>query len=565
MRTRTRLRSESAIFLVVLFGILIMVNILSVRFFARADLTENGLFTLSRASASLMERLEDRLVVKAYFTKNLPGGYASLERHVRDLLEEYAQHSGGKMSVEFLDPEGDELEEETAKNLGIQKMPNPDIEKDQATIKDGYRGIAFSYGPRTEVIAAVESPVGLEYQVTTVLKKVLGQKSNVGFLVGHGEPLIDPPSDSDRPLMPEEKANRGAFRSIRSNLEIYNYTQVDLKAGASDITPETHALVVVGPTAQLTEKELYRLDQFLLKGNSVAMFLSGVDVKIKQPEMPVLPPTYETAVNETGLRALLAHYGVELDSTLVLDKQASNYVSKCPPLPVPLPRPYQPWPVITSFAESPVTFRLGGITLPYATPVRLTDAARKSADLEATEIAFSSGASWTVDGEGAQVDPCAIVEPSILQTGIPVGATLAGTFKSYFDGRELPAGVAGAGQAGFIAQSERPGRLIVVGSAALPLDETLMYLSRIDRRMAGNNFTFVQNVLDWMTNEDDLIAVRMKNINDPPLEKGEEITRQMAKWGNIAGVPLLLVVFGIARWRVRASRRRAASGQQARG
>ncbi len=553
MNKKTKLRSESAIFILVLFGILLLVNLLSVRFFVRGDLTENNLFTLSPASTSVIEDLEDRLVVKAYFTKDLPGRYASLERQVRDLLEEYQQHSDGKMTVEFIDPDEDEDAEETAKNLGIHKVPNPDIEKDKATVKEGYRGLAFSYGHRNEAIRAVESPVGLEYEVTTILKKVIGHKSNVGFLIGHGEPMIDPPNEEERPLLPEEKLQRGAYRNIRANLEIYNYTQIDTKEGGVAIPSETQGLVIVGPTAKFTDKELYRIDQYLLSGKSVAMFLSGVNVRAKQPEMPVLPPTYEASVNRAGLRKFLSHHGVEFGEELVLDKQASNFVSKCPPLPIPMPRLYPAWPVVTAFGESSVTFRIGGLTFPYATPTRITEAAAKDKAKETAEIAFSSGSSWTVNGDEVDVDPCGIIESPNLQSGIPLAAQISGTFTSFFEGVELP--IKPDSNNEFMDKSVAPGRLLVVGTAALPLDETLGYIHRIDRRMASNNFAFVQNVLDWMTNEDELIAVRMKNVNDPPLERGDDMSQAMAKWGNIIGIPIAFMLFGIIRWRIRASRR----------
>jgi ABC-type uncharacterized transport system involved in gliding motility auxiliary subunit len=84
-----------------------------------------------------------------------------------------------------------------------------------------------------------------------------------------------------------------------------------------------------------------------------------------------------------------------------------------------------------------------------------------------------------------------------------------------------------------------------------------MYIARSDQRQAANNFMFMQNALDWLTNEDDLIAVRMKNVNDPPIERGEESAKAIAKWGNIVGVPLLFVIFGVVRWRIRVGKRRA--------
>jgi hypothetical protein len=47
----------------------------------------------------------------------------------------------------------------------------------------------------------------------------------------------------------------------------------------------------------------------------------------------------------------------------------------------------------------------------------------------------------------------------------------------------------------------------------------------------------------------------MKTVSDPPLEKGSEQSKALAKWGNIIGVPLAFVLFGVVRWRIRVGRR----------
>ncbi len=571
MGTRSSLKAQSTVFLLVLAGILVLVNVISVKVSGRLDLTRDRIFSLSGASVDLVRALDDKLVVKAYFTRNLPGRFASLERQVRDVLEEYRQRSDGRMEISFVDPADDPDEEEVAKNLGIQKMPNPDIEKDQATIKEGYRGLAFTYGHRTETIPAVESPVGLEYVVTTTIKKLVGIKPEVGFLVGHGEPEIEPPENPERPLLPEERKRQGAYRNVRNNLEIYNYRQLDLKGGEQPIPAEIDTVVVIGSrTPAFTDKELYRLDQFLLGGGSLAFFVTGVDVDVKPADLPMLPPIYETAVNEVNLRAFLEHHGVTLGRDLVFDAQAADFVAKCPPLPIPLPRPYPAWPLVTAFdSKSPITFRLGSLTVPYGTPVRVTSAAAGAADKEAREIAFSSGTSWVVPGADAVVEPCGIAQGTQLDSGIPLAATVTGTFESFFAGKESPVAEAppkdgepaGAGAGQLLEHSAKPGRLLVVGTSGLPMDESLMYLARLDRRQAGNNFTFVQNAFDWLTNEDDLIAVRMKNTDDPPLARGSEGSKAVAKWSNIIGVPIVFVLFGLVRWRVRAAKRKRPAGR----
>ena len=106
----------------------------------------------------------------------------------------------------------------------------------------------------------------------------------------------------------------------------------------------------------------------------------------------------------------------------------------------------------------------------------------------------------------------------------------------------------------FIEESKKPGRLVVVGSADLPADDKISTLARIDRRQALGNFALVQNILDWMTNEEDLIAVRMKSTAAPPITKDvSEGLKATLKYGNMIGIPLVFMLFGLVRWRLRRS------------
>ncbi len=554
MKTKTKLRNDSLVFVLVLAGILVLVNLISVRLFVRSDLTEDNLFTLSKASINLMKTLDDKLIVKAYFTKNLPGRYATLERQVRDLLEEYAQYSNGHMEIEFIDPAGNEEEEKVAESLGIQKMPNPDIEKDQATVKEGYRGISFSYLDKREVLRAVESTVGLEYDITSILKKFLGTKNTIAFSTGNGEPEIQPKEDPrQNPMQMQDPSSRGAFINVRKNLDVYDYKQYNAKTEKNGLGDDVSGLVIDGADKKFTDLELYNIDQFLMKGGSIAVFIDGVNVSVQQPQFPGLPPTYNTTANDTNLRDLLKHYGVEVGNKLVMDAQATSYLSKCPPLPIAFPKPYAAWPIVTAFGDQhPLTFGLGALSMPYATEVKLTKDAKSEAGVKAAEIAFSSGNAWQV-AAGGDVDPCTIKPPENLESSIPLAAALSGSFTSYFKGKELPK-KDDKPVTGFIEQSKKPGRLVVVGSAGLPADDKLQLLARVDRRQVAFNFAFVQNILDWMTSDEDLIAVRMKNVDDPPINKEiSDGARAAAKWGNIIGIPLVFLLFGVIRWRVRRS------------
>ena len=61
----------------------------------------------------------------------------------------------------------------------------------------------------------------------------------------------------------------------------------------------------------------------------------------------------------------------------------------------------------------------------------------------------------------------------------------------------------------------------------------------------------------WLAQDDALIAIRSKNRAPPPLVFTSGATRRAVKYGNVFGVPLLLVVAGVLRlWRRRQTTRR---------
>ncbi len=68
---------------------------------------------------------------------------------------------------------------------------------------------------------------------------------------------------------------------------------------------------------------------------------------------------------------------------------------------------------------------------------------------------------------------------------------------------------------------------------------------------------FVENAIDWLAQDEALIGIRSKNRAPPPLVFTSAATRSAVKYGNIIGVPLLLVVAGVLRlWRRRQLTRR---------
>ncbi|MFH1434980.1 MAG: GldG family protein, partial [Pseudomonadota bacterium] len=302
MEERSQARGESALFILIFAAILVALNIVSIRLFARFDLTANRVHSLSDGSMRVVEGLKDRLTVKAYFTKNLPPPFNATEQYVRDLLDEYQARSRGKMTVEFIDPSTDALAEE-ARTAGIREVTHQLIEKDQASEKKGFRGLQFIYMGDRKVVEIITDTLGLEYEITSKLKQLMEKKETIAFLQGHNEPKTMRPPPEDPYQMQQQPP--APLENSRKLLAQYNVRELDLRKGQDGVAEDIKALVVIGTNDRIPDDELFRIDQFLMRGGSIAFFVDGITVDTSTG----IPATAE---NDTGLPEFLEHFGIKI-------------------------------------------------------------------------------------------------------------------------------------------------------------------------------------------------------------------------------------------------------------
>ena len=174
----------------IIIGIIVVINVIAKRVFTRADLTKNSSYTLSPISKDIVANLEDKMVIKAYFSNNLPPPYNNLRRQVQDILDDYRSYSKGNLNYEFLNPtssgegEGNELDQE-AQKYGIQPVQIQAMDNDKLEVKRAYLGLVFLYNGKQETIPVVQSADNLEYEITSLIKKMtMTTKRKVGILAG---------------------------------------------------------------------------------------------------------------------------------------------------------------------------------------------------------------------------------------------------------------------------------------------------------------------------------------------------------------------------------------------
>jgi ABC-2 type transport system permease protein len=161
-------------------AVIILVNIVGVTLFFRADLTRDRIYSLSPASSDVVATLSEPLTIKVFFSKNLPAPHNNTERYLKDLLEEYSAKAGKYFNYTFynvsqedgsLNQNSDE-NRNMAGNYGIQPVQIRIMENDELKFKNAYMGMVIIHGDLIEKIPAITSTDGLEYQLTTTIQKL---------------------------------------------------------------------------------------------------------------------------------------------------------------------------------------------------------------------------------------------------------------------------------------------------------------------------------------------------------------------------------------------------------
>jgi ABC-2 type transport system permease protein len=155
---------------------------------ARADLTQGSIYSLSEATKGYLTQLREPLLIRGYFSAQTHPLLAPLVPQVRDLLQEYAQAGGNQVQVEFIDPHDEpDLEEEAGARYGIRPVPFQTASKYQASVVNSYFDILVAYGDQYETLnyqdlieikVRSESDIQVElknpeYDITRAIRKVL--------------------------------------------------------------------------------------------------------------------------------------------------------------------------------------------------------------------------------------------------------------------------------------------------------------------------------------------------------------------------------------------------------
>lgn len=556
----------------IFLGVIVLGYVLSQRRFVRADLTTDRIYTLTEASKRVMADLKDLLIIRCYFSEKLPKAVKPQVDWINDLLTEYAAFGRGNVRIETLDPGSKELSQAEKDNIeqgfGVHAVTLQEQQRDQVLAMNCYLSIVLLcrdkheridlLDPKEQILDPNQSVVGLEYALARRILRVSQEE-----LKGVGLIAETPPPPKNKP--PNQDSGSG-WKKLNEELERqYRIQPVSLKRGSQ--VPDGLETLIVAQPKNLTEREAFEIDQFVMKGGKLMVFADRFEADLTQG-VRVTPI-------KTGLEGVLENWGFKLDPTMmaegprrsgvVVRQQQQGFLT----VQTPIPYPYF---VLVSQdgidSESPVVSRLKILQFPWVSPIELLE--DRLQGKEVVRLARSSADSWTAT-DAPFVERPPESAPSGSETGSRVLAAAAvGKFSSAFAGKPVPK----PEDAEADAHKERPDmpdlaeeiakrdaerqvllespetRVLVVGSSTL-LNDTFV---ADPRRASGLSdpfgilaMTFLLNATDWFTLGDPLIQIRSRGFQDQRLKEIEESTKELVRWSNVLGIPVLLVVFWILR------------------
>jgi gliding-associated putative ABC transporter substrate-binding component GldG len=517
MRETFRHGAGSAATLLLIIAILLVLNLISVNLFARLDLTEGKVFSLSKASKDVVRSLDDRLIIRMYFTKDLPPPYNSHARYLKDQLEEYQAYAGGKLKLEMIDPAEQDKELE-AQRYGIPPLQVNALEDDKIEIKKVYMGLVLLFEDKKEVIPVVQSVSGLEYEITSAIKRLSSRVlPSIGFLVGKDGP------DLDTDLTFLSQALTHQYKVVKINLD-----QGD-KIGAN-----VRVLVILGPKIKLSGYEKYWIDQFLMRGGKLAWLLNHIQVDIQQG-------TAER--QDLKLEDFLENYGIRINDDLVIDLQCNRIgvAQRQGPYTVQNIINYPFFPMATEFDQNSLIVKdLGTVCFNFASSL---DSSLASARGIRFDPIIRSSKNSGVQTEPFDINPFREFGPGdFARGGRILAATLQGRFKSNFADQDLSEIEQEVGFVDSVLTESPETRMVVAADADFITDRNLR---------GTDNLAFFLNMVDWLSQDEALIAIRSKEVAPRPLKEISAGAKKAIKYGNTFGLPLLVILFGVIRWQVR--------------
>lgn len=533
-------------FLVVIIIGIVAVNMISSFVYQRIDMTSDKRFSLAPSSIDYLsdeQNIASRMTIRIYLEGTMPAELKHFRNAIEDKLKEFKQYAGTRIEYKFIDPnKGTEEEQKELKdqlfNKGKGILPmylvyQKDGAKSEVILWPGavinYEGtdvnvIQFLPGTRTGqpnhlegIAGAIDASINnLEYVLlSSIRRSVQKEKKKIAFLQGQGELTLAQTQRARALITPYFTVEDVTINGQLNALEGYQ------------------GLIIANPRRKFDVKDLFIIDQFLMKGGRLMCFMDAL--AINEDTLNSKGMVNTTRI-KTGLEDLLFDYGLKLNENYVMDVN-------CAPKGVPFAnQPIVPWyfHVLATPTSHPIVRNLAPVSLKYVSEIQFVN----SVNTALTPILTSSTNSTTT-GLAPLVslgiplnfgnNPQLAQVPGLEENKKCLAGLSEGMFQSHYRTRIVDEYTSSA-DARFVTESQKEGKVLLVGNGrfiANRYDSTIhnmtgqvMYrpvefddlrsdeeLYRLGIQSVFGNKEFFQNIVDYVMGENSVLDIRSRQID----------------------------------------------------
>ena len=527
----TSRRATAVVALVCIALMLVSVNIIATRFFIwRLDLTRERLYTLSQGTLRTLAKIDEPLTLRFYYSTRLSDevpSYGVYAQRVRELLDQYVAAAHGKLRLEVYNPQPFSDAEDRAVAFGLQGVPL------DAAGEQVYFGLAATNSTDDQQVIAFFQPERerfLEYDLTKLVHSLAFPKKTVVGLI------------SSLPLEGDMMAMmRGRPAEPMAVMEQLNQLDTVKPLGANiDAIPQDIDVLMLVHPQNLSEKTLYAIDQFVLRGGKALVFVDPLSELQASHPSQLNPPGSPSASN---LERLFKSWGFEVPPNVVAGDRRDAQRVGVPSARGTRPLDYVAW--LNLKADN------------------LNREDMITADLSHINMASSGIVEPLADGK-TTVEPLITTSldstkiPAEKLTGLPDVAGLLAEFKPDNKRYILAAHVTGTAESAFpdgppklsepakpeakegegdqppkppegefLKQSLRPINMIVVADSDMLDDKFWLQKQEFFGQRVlvptANNGDFVANAIEVLAGGDDLVGLRTRGTSARPFDVVDRI------------------------------------------
>lgn len=564
-------------FLVIVIVAAVLVNVISSFVYERFDMTEDARYSLAPGTIEFLhnsENFKSRINIKIYLEGNLPAELKHFRDAIEDKLKEFKQYAGNRIEYQFINPSvGTDQEQQElfqtlfAEGKGILPMdlvymkdgsqsqimlwPGAVIEYGGATVQSvqflpgSKTGEPYQLNGISEVIQ--NSINNLEYILVSSLRRATQErKPRIAFLQGHGE------------LSFAETLRARAL--ISPYYAIADITINDSLAALDNVD----GLIIARPTKAFTDKELFIIDQFLMRGGRLMCFID--QLYLPEDSLNKLGQTHTTRYEDIRLNDLLFDYGLKVNDNYVMD-------ARCAPKQVPFAQQSMiPWffHVMATPTSHPIARNVEPVSLKYSGEIQfvgnnkevaLTPILTSSTNSIATGLAPLVNLALPLNyGKNPELVP----NPEDEANKKCLAGLSEGFYQSHFRNR-LPEEYVKNTPVKVLDASTKEGKVFVVGNGrfiANHYDSMLnktgtgyMYrptpfndlqfseeMARLEIPHFFGNQEFFQNLTDYMMGDNSVLDIRSRQIDMH--EMNSEEVKEFASFYRVLniGLPIGIVL-----------------------